>query len=90
MCPTFYTSEKISHKNTKESQRDFVRLRAFVAKKTDMSPPLIRKNQTQKHKGTTERLRETSCLRAFVAKKTDMSPPLIRKNQPQRNHKQTS
>ncbi|QTA92166.1 Uncharacterized protein dnm_082420 [Desulfonema magnum] len=38
MCPAFYP-KKISHKDTKEAQRDFVRLcetlrlRAFVAKK---------------------------------------------------------
>ncbi|WP_207678950.1 hypothetical protein [Desulfonema magnum] len=77
MCSTFYTSEKISHKDTKEPLKDFVRLRAFVAKNGCVPPfthPKKSATKPQRHKGTTERLRETLCLRAFVAKNGCVPP----------------
>ncbi|QTA92600.1 Uncharacterized protein dnm_086850 [Desulfonema magnum] len=52
ICPRLL-SEKISHKETTNRLRETSCLRAFVAKKTDMSPPLIRENQPQRnHKQT--------------------------------------
>ncbi|WP_207681423.1 hypothetical protein [Desulfonema magnum] len=79
------------HKDTKEPQRDFVRLCVFVAKKR-MCPAFYPKKSAtkpQRHKDTKEPQKDFVRLRAFVAK-TDVSRLLhIRKNQPQR-HKGTT